>query len=361
MIEQRRGDDGPPFYFICVFWGAEFRNLFQNFCLASLLSPRNIPALGNGSANRFIVCTTIEDWDALRQTAEYQLLSGVIEPLFIEIPPPEPEANKYLVMSAGHRLAAERAFRDGAYGVFLTPDLVLSDGSVMELRRRAEDGAKVVLVAAIRFTSEGCLPALEELRDPNAEAPLTLPARTLMAIALRNLHPETLRYDWDANSFAALPFSVFWRVAGGHDILLHSFSWAPLLIDYTALASHDVTTFENWTLDGDYVYRNFPDQNQVHVITDSDEIALVSFTGMDDMPGPASDHHADGNRYIKWPVIGRLHRIWRLHFIYHGGGMDELKQRIFRIGVRLHADDPSPAWQATENNHGMCRDSVSLL
>lgn len=348
MVEQRRGGDGPPFYFICVFWGAEFRLLFQRFCLASLLSPKNIPALDNRTANRFVICTTAEDWTALQQTAEYRLMIRVIEPLFIEIPAPQSRGNKYLVMSSGHRLAAERAFHDGAYGVFLTPDLVLSDGSVAELRRRAEAGAKVVLVAAIRFTSEGCLPKLEELRDSRPDAPLTLPPRTLMAIALRHLHPETLRYDWDTPSFAAFPYSVFWRVAGGDDIVLHSFSWAPLLIDYTALAAHDVATFENWTLDGDYVYRNFPNPDDVHIVTDSDDIALVSFTSLRDMPGPVGDQPGTKNWYKRWPVVGHLYRIWRLHFVYHCAGMDPLKQRIFPIGVRFHAEDPSPAWQTTE-------------
>ena len=34
-----------PFYFMVVLWGERFRNYFLDYCLASALSPGNIPAL----------------------------------------------------------------------------------------------------------------------------------------------------------------------------------------------------------------------------------------------------------------------------------------------------------------------------
>lgn len=34
-----------PFYFVVVFWGERFRSYLVDFCLPSLLSPHNIPAL----------------------------------------------------------------------------------------------------------------------------------------------------------------------------------------------------------------------------------------------------------------------------------------------------------------------------
>ena len=61
-------------------------------------------------------------------------------------------------------------------------------------------------------------------------------------------------------------------------MIIHSFSWAPLLVDYSAIKKHDTSTFENWTLDGDYIFQNFKNIDLIHVVEDSDEIMLVSFT-----------------------------------------------------------------------------------
>ena len=54
-----------PFYFIVVCWGKRYCDFLCNFCIASLLSPGNIPALRN-SGNRFLIATTDEDWDYLQ-------------------------------------------------------------------------------------------------------------------------------------------------------------------------------------------------------------------------------------------------------------------------------------------------------
>ena len=108
--------------------------------------------------------------------------------------------------------------------------------------------------------------------------PLAISARKLMNLALKNLHSETLRYEFEAAYFADSPISVYWWVSPGKGMVIHSFSWAPLVVDYGALTSHDTKTFDKWTLDGDYIHRNFPNPGDVHVVTDSDEISLVSFT-----------------------------------------------------------------------------------
>ena len=49
------------------------------------------------------------------------------------------------IMSNGHKVASKIAFGDGALGVFVTPDLVLSDGSVKKLAQHVNLGKAVVL------------------------------------------------------------------------------------------------------------------------------------------------------------------------------------------------------------------------
>ena len=341
------------FYFIVVFWGKEHREYFLRFLVPSLLSPGNLPALSRTAPHRFLIATTAQDWAAIQSDSAYQAMARVVEPVYLEIQQPVVGANKYLVMSEGHKRAAERAFADKAYGIFLTPDLVLSDGSVAALQRLAAKGSNVVLCVAMRFTSEGCMSQIEALRTVEPGAALVLEPKTLTAIALRNMHPETLRYDWDAPCFAESPYSCFWRVPGEDGVVVHSFSWAPLLVNYATLASHQTETFDRWTLDGDYIFRNFSLDDRVHVVRDSDEICLVSFTGVHELPGHLPADLLAPRWYNCWPLVRHYWKVHSLRSVKNSAGMDPLKRRIFALSVRVHGGRADSAvWAGTEARAG---------
>ena len=61
-------------------------------------------------------------------------------------------------------------------------------------------------------------------------------------------------------------------------LLFHTLNWAPVLVDYKNLFHHDTQTFDEWTIDGDYIYKNFPDPQKIRIVKNSDEFAMVSFT-----------------------------------------------------------------------------------
>jgi len=339
----------PKFYFTVVFWGKEYREYLLRLLLPSLLSPGNIPALENKRGSRFLICTTAEDWAAIQFDSDFLALKQVIEPFLLEMPMPKPEDNKYLALSAGHKLATTKAFTDRACSVFLTPDLVLSDGAVVTLQHLARCGKKVVLCAAMRYTYEGAVTEIEALRPRGPGTPLVLSSRRLADIALRHMHLETLRYDWDAPCFAEMPYSCFWRVIGDEGILIHSFNWAPVLADYSGLTEHRVDTFERSTMDADYIYRNFGDEDAIHVVQDSDELLLISFTRKDDRPGHLGDDALQPHWYKCWPIIGHYWKLDKLGWLVRSGSMDPLKLRILALGVRMHNGDILESrWRRTE-------------
>ena len=122
-----------PFYFTVVFWGAEHRGYFTDLLLASLLSPHNIPSLKKERRNKFLIVTTSQDWTILQDHVLFRRLCQYVEPVFFEMPFPGKHDSKMLVMSSGHKQVSMKAYEDGAYGVYVTPDLILSDGSVSEM------------------------------------------------------------------------------------------------------------------------------------------------------------------------------------------------------------------------------------
>ena len=343
-----------PFYFTVIFWGDVHRRYFLDLLLASLLSPHNIPALDPARKSKFLIVTTRADWDALHPEPLFQQMKQYVEPVWFEMPFPCGNESKMLVMSQGHKQVTMRAFADRAYGIFVTPDLVLSDGSVAALERLAEAGKKVVLSVAIRFAQEALLEEMERGGYFKPGHLLVLPARDLMRMALRHLHTETLRYEFNAPYFADMPISVYWQVPEGQGVIIYSFSWAPLLVDYAALGDHDTSTFDDWTMDGDYIHRNFPDPNDVYVSRDSDELVLVSFTR-------EADLHFDltVNPRKRWrnhdAVLAKVRRIRELK---DSSIMDPLKRSIFPQPVYLHSDDITPVWREWQaHTDGIIADS----
>ncbi|MCA9471203.1 MAG: hypothetical protein MRJ96_11725 [Nitrospirales bacterium] len=344
MVNSQNG-----FYFTVVFWGQEHREYFLRLLVPSLLSPGNLPSLENASASRFLICTTTKDWNALQADLDFLALQRIIKPVFLEIPMPAHSDNKYLAMSAGHKLATEKVFTDRACGVFLTPDLVVADGGVCTLQELALAGKVVVLCAAMRYTYEGAVPEIEALRPDGPGKPLVLSPRRLANIALRHMHVESLRYDWDAPWFAEMPFSSFLRAQGNQGILIHNFNWAPVFVDYAKLSEHRVDTFEHSTMDADYIYQNFGDCQDIHVIQDSDQFLLISFTKKEDLPGHLDKMALQPSWEKSWPLIGYYWKLHKLRWLLTSGSIDPLKRKLFRLPVRLHCGEISESeWRLLE-------------
>ncbi len=331
-----------PFYFGSVFWGEKFRRVFTDLCLLSLLSENNIPALANAEReNRFLLCTTRADWDALQDDPTFRLMRDYIEPEFIEMVPPAPEDHKMVVMSKGHRMIADIMFERQVYGVFIYPDTVFSDGTVAALQDHAHAGKKAVLANCPRLANEGFVDELKAGGRMRPGHPTSLSSRDLVAMALRHIHSETRRYEWDTVYFADSPVTCYWDVPDGNGVVMHSFCWAPLLIDYGSIAEHHTGSLEGWTIDGDYVHENVPEPADIAIITDSDEIMVVSFT-------PEADLHfeSDAHWLLQIPWVGTRTRVSLLRRFYFSPVIDPLKRQIFHKPVCLHAGPLSAQWGA---------------
>jgi hypothetical protein len=242
------------------------------------------------------------------------------------------------------------AYRDKAYAIFMTPDLMVSDGTVSALCKHAGAGVKVVLAAALRFGEEPLFQNLQSLRlirngEKLSESgdPLTLTGRQMVMVGLRSFHSESKRYEWQASYFTSFPCACWWRVPGEEGIVLHCLSWAPFLCDYAAINDHDTSVFDTWTLDGDYIYRNFGDGQGVHVVTDSDEMMLLSWAPLADRPQSLAFNPMKG-----LPVVGNLIKGGILRAVVLSGIFDDLKARIFFKTVRWHSRDITDAWKETE-------------
>jgi hypothetical protein len=336
-----------PFYFNVVLWGERFRNYFTEYCIPSLLAPNNLPALINKTANQFLICTLKEDWEALNKNESFKALSHYVTPIFMEIPAPKPGRSGCQHMGIGHKMATERCFQDKAYGIFLTPDLILSDGTLAAVQKHALAGYHVVYCAALRFTEE---PLFQGLRDLNIYDPkdnqdqyhksLNATGRDLVKIGVPAFHSQTLTYDFGAPYFAPAAPAAYWRIPEDGGVLLHCLSWCPMLLDYSIVKQHCTKALEEWTMEGDYVARNFLHSDEIYICTDSDEMMMISWAPADYQPLPLNSDflRRNSNWLCNW-INGIFVRATLEHPMY-----DPMKVKIFPTPVFWHVKDLTPTW-----------------
>src|SRR3990167_4270021 len=126
---------GSTIYFGIVLWGEKFREFFVNYSLSSLLAPGNIPALANReNQNRFLICTTPEDWEWLQSQSNFFLLQRYMEAEFLPLKILQEEEYRKLDdilnsckiynMNQGHIALVKRMYASGPVGSIVIPDLV---------------------------------------------------------------------------------------------------------------------------------------------------------------------------------------------------------------------------------------------
>ena len=122
-----------PFYFIVVVWGEEFRTHFLRFCLASLLSSGNIPALDIARRSKFLLATRPEDWEAMRKVTTNLMGAYLVAKYALPLMRPKSRP-RILILSGGG--AFDPMPHVSAYGVSKAATVRLVETLAVELKPR---------------------------------------------------------------------------------------------------------------------------------------------------------------------------------------------------------------------------------
>lgn len=309
-------------HFINVVWGERFTEALLRVILPSHLAPGNLPAFcvgGPSAVYRFF--TTERDAATIRKSAEYEALTKILPVEFVPIDDIL-KGQKYAAMSECHRRAIRDANQADAALVFLTPDLIFSDGSLRRLRELFEAGKRVVVLAGIRVVSETFVPWFRALGSP------AQPARVLMKAALEHMHPFTKSCFWDSPEFTRWPSNLYWRV-GDEGYVARAYHFHPLFVRPSQKGLEP-----KGTIDDDYLPLACPDVDQWHVVEDTDEILIVDITGSAEFAEIRAPNRASERNVAFWAHYHALP--------YH--------RRLSARTLRFHAGRSSPAWAEVEKS-----------
>jgi len=251
-------------------WGYQHVRQFLETSLPTLLAPGNVPALATALDCEFVILTSEEDRDYIREHAGFKRLSQVCRTAIRLI--------DHLITDGNHSTTITIAYTEVVRSVgaamvdtcffFLVSDYIVADGSLKSALERMRGGASAVVVGNFQVDESEASPWLRERLRADRFS-LSLTSRELMHWALKHLHPATV-----ANTLN-IPLShnshtnrLFWRVDGttvlGRFYLMHMLCVRPELTDFHIGASCDYSFIPEMCPSGNVAF-----------ITDSDEYLVI--------------------------------------------------------------------------------------
>jgi hypothetical protein len=300
-----------PFYFVNVVWGVDYVSLFVRFSIPTLLSARNLPSLPNREVSEFLIITTSEDAEHIRNSVIFPLLSQYIKVVFLPIT--VTAEHKYDLMTLGHRMAVEYVDRRG-FCVFLSPDALVSDGTLQRLFDLVVGGRRVIAGFGPRVDEERFLADVRKLPQYRDGEPLSLPSRQLVEMTMQCLHSDTKHHFVDCPYFPEKPYACIWSGPQGDGMLVRSLNLHPYVFDCRLIGEGD--NVAHLTIDWYLIPRFVTDWNDFYVEKDSDQVCIIGTTPVGLKAKPRKRNCLDAETLSLWLLRNQYALINRTSFLY---------------------------------------------
>jgi len=303
--------DLPQFFYVNAVWGPEYTDVFTRLSIPALLAARNLPALPNLAVSEFLIYTTLEDERRIRAHPVYGRLRELVEVVFL--PLEITIEHKYDLMNRAHRDAILRA-RTCGYCIFLAPDALLSNGMLARLYELCLAGRRVVAGFGPRLNQEAVIDELVARADYVEGAPLELPARDLVALAMRHLHQDSRDHFVESPRFPKKPYCCVWPGPDGDGMLVRAIGLHPYLFDCRLVAPD--ADLENATIDHNLMPRFVTDFNEFYVETDSDNFNIYGLTPRSVRAKPGAANRLASEDLSLWLLRNHYSFLNRASFAY---------------------------------------------
>lgn len=266
---------GRPFLFNVVVWGESYTRKLLDFTIPTLLAPDNLPAIVKRRSCEFLFATTSGDAEIIQVSESYKRLQELLPTVFVFPNFEGAGDNKYARMTVGHKEACAYGHVRGAYGVFLMPEMLVSNGSLLYLDNAVRRGKRAVIMVVLRLIEEN----VEILRGLPM---IRLENRELVSLLFSSAHPEIRSFIVNGDRFSAEPGYVIWDfVDRGGVWVAHGIHSQPMLVDLLTVVPNAL----GHALDAeDFVRASVNDVSEIDVVMDSDLAMMCSLTPLEDVP-----------------------------------------------------------------------------
>lgn len=228
-------------------WNKVYCDLFLNHCLKGLVAQGNLWELD--CAVKFIFYTTPADFTYLMSNAYMQRIAKQCEIKMVDMP----------FQHVAVRHALSQANKDKSILKIISPDVVISEGSLSFAMNKIKEGMKAVIVptGALRVDQE----SFPQTYGHDAEE--------LIILFKEYMHQETKRHFVDSEFFFDYPVQKL--NYQNSQIKVNSYFYQPWLLDCEDL----IWVYEN--IERDII----TEENGVYIVKDSSEIFELSLSPQD--------------------------------------------------------------------------------
>jgi len=221
------------FHFIVSLWGRSYSQLFVDICLPMLMTPGNLGICATRKHDRFVVATTWEDWQFIRESKAMKRLQGMMTVDCILIDGlVDLTGVKYKVTTACCEMAMRQPCVEPylTHFVYLVPDGFWSDGTVRRLVELVAEGYKVAVGCGLRVNKEDAARELAARIEAHPDNPaMTLPE--MVNFTLDHLHQFSRAFDWLGRGFInAWPSHIYWINYQDRQLIAHGFHLQPVMV-----------------------------------------------------------------------------------------------------------------------------------
>jgi tetratricopeptide (TPR) repeat protein len=327
------------FDFIVVVWGAGHTGVFLEAGLPSLLASGNLAGINARDRSRFQLFTRSDDLQKIEAAPVFRRLRELMAVDIELIDDWFDGAAPHAVMSRAHREALRRAQQRGADSVFVPPECVWADGSMVNLERIAACGARMVHMTGLRLVLEDVVPALIDGWRSIDGVVIAIPPRDLVRLGLPHLHPITKDNFFREHGTQMMPANLLWTV-GNEGILARCFHLHPLLVE----PNERNATFVK-TIDDDLSLVTADDGSGNYLVADSDEIFAYELS--------SSSHRVTAG-YTK-ASVGEV-AAWA------EVGTNQRHREFVETPIRLHVGEMTTIWASIEAEaDAVVREALTLV
>ena len=322
-----------PFYFGVPVWSSSYVDLFLSACIPSLLAAGNVPGLPDKQSSKFVIYTGIADYHRIRLSRSYTELGKLLDTRIELID--WRARHPHSVMTDCYNDLSHRCRAADAIAVFITPDLILSDGSLTYISDRMARGKQIVLIAGVRLDKEECLVELIPRYDRTTNS-ISFSGREMVSTMLDRLHPISRSLFWSGREFNRHPSHLYFS-AGAEGFLAHCFHLHPIAARVSLMPQVSETT-----IDDDLACSPTWRSDEIEIIDDSDNATCFEISPKSHNVGCHGEHVADVENIVAWArnFVRSRHKEFLLH------------------PIAFRATEPTARWKAASQ---MAKDVVDQI
>lgn len=334
--------------FLITFWGDRYRFYAERYCFASLFCPLNLDQIKNISDEisfECVICCLTSDWNAFIESEIYQKLCKQIKFIHLGLPI---QLNTRLdkqcnmeVMTAGHTKLIDYCLKNQRYGSFIYPECVITENYIALLTSfiLSKKNFSFVNYVSPRMCDETIFTKLNPYRD--SKTTLSINTFELAKICQNSLHTEIritdLKQCYELSGYPAF----FYKDKASKFSIFHSLCWAPILVNYPAIADKHKELFKMkcFTLDGQYINENSSPEFPILTIQDNLKAMIIGFTDTRYSPYTIFQQKSYNKHFFIWRILKKASTLSQR---LQQTDLDKHKKKTFKKPVILFTKPLSP-------------------